>query len=272
MTLFERIRRVFPAAPSTPSERLPNFFIAGAARSGTTSMWQYLRQHPEIYMPEAIDYKEPSFYGTLYGMRDRQAYLALFKDAGRKKLVGEASGPYLTDPSSPALIHKEIPHARFIVMLRNPADRAFSLFKWMQENGYEKTATFDEALKVETESRFNNDSFIQNNGQYYYNFLYFHSGLYAAQVKRLFDTFGRDRVFPIIHEEFARETACWVRATYSFLGVNPSFKPHLEVHNATSRDRHSFDPGLRAELIQRYAPDVRKLEQLLNRDLVSLWS
>jgi hypothetical protein len=275
MSVLSKLKKALgltsPAPAPAPPLRLPNFFISGAARCGTTSMWQYLRQHPDIHMPPAVEQKEPSHYCEIYGVHDRAVYLSLFKDAGTKKMVGEASGPYLTSPDSPGRIQKEIPNAQFIILLRNPAKRAFSLYKWMQENGYEKCGTFEEALKAEKETRFQNDWFIKNNGQYYYNFLYFNSGLYYEQVKRFYDTFGREQVLVFIFEEFAENTASAVKNAYSFLGVDPSFQPKLEVHNATQR-KHSFDPALRAELMRQYAPNIAQLEQLLGRDLRSVWT
>ena len=222
-------------------------------------------------MPPVFELKEPSFYCELYGMRDRIDYLSLFDNAGSKKMVGEASGPYLTSPDSPARIHAEIPDARFIIMLRNPAERAFSKFKWMRENGYETCETFEEALRAEVETRKDNAWFMKNNGQYYHNFLYFNSGLYAEQVKRFHDAFGKDRVLVIIFEEFAKNTLHWVRQAYSFLGVDPSFTPHLEIHNPTS-GKTRFDPALRAELMAKYAPSIIQLEVLLQRELRSLWA
>src|SRR6266581_8341919 len=75
-----------PAASPLPAKatgRLPDFFISGAARSGTTSLWQYLRQHPDIYMPPVFELKEPSHFCDRYkfAMKDWDAYLGLFAEA-----------------------------------------------------------------------------------------------------------------------------------------------------------------------------------------------
>src|SRR5687767_12736237 len=110
------------------SGRVPNFFVCGAARSGTTSLWEYLRQHPDIYMPAAIEHKEPSYFCDLYGMSDWNQYLALFREAGNRKRVGEASGPYLTSPESAGRLKEAAPEARIIILLRDPAERAWSLY------------------------------------------------------------------------------------------------------------------------------------------------
>jgi hypothetical protein len=144
MSLWKIIRE---ALGGKPRPRLPNFFICGAARSGTTSMWEYLRQHPDIFMPPVFEHKEPSFFCDSYGVGDWDAYLSLFAEAGKRKRVGEASGPYLTSPESPGRIKKVINDPRIVILLRNPAERAWSLFKWMHENGYEKITSFPEGWR-----------------------------------------------------------------------------------------------------------------------------
>ena len=114
----------------------PNFFIVGAARCGTTSLWEYLRQHPDIYMPPVIEQKEPAFFCDLYGVEHWDFYLTLFEAGRGKKRIGEASTPYLSSPESAGQIHSVLPLAKIIITLRNPVVRAYSLYKWMHANGY----------------------------------------------------------------------------------------------------------------------------------------
>lgn len=266
-------RRIFPKY-----KRWPDFFICGAARSGTTSLWNYLRQHPDIYMPSDFAQKEPSYFSELYGLRDRHAYLRLFKNSRPDQLLGEASTSYLTSPDSAERIHREVPSARFIILLRNPVDRAYSLYKWMRENGYEPITTFEEALREEGTSRLgpprfersHRPEFVRTNGQYYYNYLYFHSGLYHDQVKRYVDLFGREQVMVWVFEEFVADTRAHLRRGFEFLGVDKEFDSEIEVHNATS-SRLAIHPGVRSELRQRYQPDIRRLERLLGRCLRPPW-
>ncbi len=277
MNWFTRLFRLNGEAYTEPGHIpgvLPNFFIAGAARSGTTSMWQYLRQHPDICMPLDMLGKEPAFFcnnNRTFGLSDRHQYLALFAKAGKKRRIGEASTAYLTSPESPGRIRQEIPHARFIILLRNPAERSFSMYKWMHKHGYEKLPTFAEALEAENQVRFGNEDFINNNGQYYHNFLYFHSSLYHPKLLRFFDTFGRKQVHVLIFEEFARNPLASVRSTYEFLGVDPSFTPKIAVHNASAPEYGQLDLSLRQSLLKRCADDIAQVSQLLGRDLKSLW-
>jgi len=251
--------------------RLPNFFVAGAARSGTTSMWKYLQQHPDIYMPQDVAHKEPSYFCNTYGYSDYHAYLQLFDEAGERKMTGEASGTYLSSPESPGLIKKSIPEAKFIIMLRNPVDRAYSLYKWMHHNKYEQIRTFEEALYEEQNSRLNNKDFQLNNRQYYYNYLYFNSGLYYEQVKRYLRIFGREQVHIIIFEEFKQEILRTIYNTYIFLNVDPHYPFHIDVHNEGPSGYSKLSDSTRKNLEETYLEDISKLSGLIQKPLLTIW-
>ena len=233
-------------------------------------MWQYLRQHPGIYMPPAFEDKEPSFFCDTYGVKAWDRYLSLFLDAADGQLIGEASGPYLTSPEAPARIQRAIADPRFIIMLRNPADRAYSLWKWMREHGYEQIRSFEEALAAE-DWRSQSGAFRQNHGQYLPNFLYFHTGLYSEQLPRFISTFGRTRVHTIVFEEFRLDPLVAVQEAYRFLRVDPTFRPNIRVHNATTAAHGQMNPTLRESLLQRYASSIKELEYLLARGLRTHW-
>jgi hypothetical protein len=232
----------------------PNFFIVGAAKSGTTSMWRYLKQHPEVFMPDGKIKKEPAYFSELAGYESQDRYYSLFENAQEQHVaVGEASTAYLSDPSSPERIAAEIPDARIIIMLRNPVDRAYSLYNWMTQEGYEYASSFEHALELE-EKRVEDEHFKHENPQYYYNYLYFRSGLYSEQVKRYSDKFDEEDILVLIFEEFVLDTASAYRGACRFLGVDPSFTPDLKVHNES---RDVFYPPL------QYL--IRRLSGLFNR-------
>lgn len=254
----------------------PNFFIVGAAKSGTTSLLQYLRQHPDIFLPADIALKEPSYYCDTYGVENYAAYLSIFfKEATAQKMIGEASTPYLTSPESAGKIHDAVPHARIIILLRNPVDRAYSLWKWMHAFGYETIGSFEEALQVEIHSRKDNPDFLrkfQKGGlTYYWDFLYFHSGLYFEQVKRYYDNFSKKQLKVIIFEEFVEEPLRSVHEIYKFLGVDPNFDPEIKIHNEGAPGYHPMNIDTQIDLRQRYLHDVAKLSKLLHRDLKTYW-
>src|SRR3954462_1224231 len=127
-------------APAEPPIRKPNFLIVGAAKSGTTSLFEYLRGHPDVFMP---DVKEASYFAGA-GVKNEADYLALFREAGPARAVGEASGAYLYLPDTARAIHDLLgPRVRIIVILRNPIDMAYSLWGHMVREGGEQLGFFD---------------------------------------------------------------------------------------------------------------------------------
>lgn len=272
MGLSTLLRRLIePPFPATRFPgRIPDFFLVGAARSGTTSMWQYLRQHPRIFLTDDTANKEPSYFCATYGVRDARQYCDIFADAQPHQLIGDCSTPYLTSPESAGMIHRAAPDARILVLLRNPADRAFSLYSWMRAHGYESCESFEAALWDEDEHRHEDSDFFRSHGQYFHNFLYFRSGRYAAQVRRYFEVFGRAQVHVEIFDDLAAEPLPVMRRVFAFLGVDEQFVPQIEVHNAVAREG-TFAPELRQKLLARYHPGIAELSTLLDRDLVSLW-
>lgn len=210
----------------------PDFYIVGAARSGTTSMWQYLRQHPTIFMPADIAYKEPAYFADLYGLGDLSQYLALFSDASPDQACGEASTAYLSAPECPRRIYKKRPDAKIIIMLRNPVERAYSLYCWMVKEGYEFLSPFEKALKEE-EKRRRNPDFKFNNPENFYNYLYFHSGLYSDQILRYLELFTTKQIHVILFDEFINDSLRVTKDVYRFLGVEPNFIPQLGIYNVS---------------------------------------
>lgn len=171
-------------------------------------------------------------------------------------MIGEASTPYLTSPESPARIKKMIPDAKFIIMLRNPADRAYSLYNWMTREGYEWISSFEKALEVEMTDRHGNDDFKNSNPQYYYNYLYFHSGLYSHQIKRFFYNFRREQICFVLFEELKNDAEATVRKVFAFLAVDDSFVPCFGVHNKGSA---SYSVSLQFFLKQKLAGHLHRL-------------
>lgn len=283
----------------------PNFFIVGAARSGTTSLWMFLKQHPDIFMPQLN--KEPSYFCDTYGYKNVNEYLKLFADSKNEKAIGEASTPYLTSPESPTRIKEIYPSAKIIIILRNPVDRAYSLYNWMIREGYEWKTSFERALVAE-EYRFYDKNFKYNNPQYYYNYLYFHSGKYAAQIERYIENFPKNNILFLLFDDFVRDPISTTQKVYSFLGVDSKFVPEIKIFNCSQyifsvslqyftrqklplylknispstvekMQRILFDINMflgrrkkmnhntRQELVQRYHSDVKKTSMLIGYDL-----
>jgi hypothetical protein len=236
---------------------LPNFLIVGAAKSGTTSLYAYLAQHPDVYL---CPVKEPCFFsdGNPRLVRTNLEYEALFDTRTSEKAVGEASASYLYDPEAPKKIKALMNGVKIIIILRNPINRAYS--QWGQifyQLGYEELS-FEEAL-LEEDTRISLGKFNEDSPFYYGFYHYFHVGLYYEQVKRYFDIFYRERVQVHIFEEFIKDPGQTCKEIFSFIGVDPGFIPVIEKHNMAA----SFRFGFLHKLLLSPPPILSKVYQAL---------
>ena len=198
----------------------PNFFIVGAPKAGTTSLYEYLRRVPGVYMSPI---KEPHFFNTINlvtvssipPIRGKAKYLRLFQGVRDEVAIGEASTAYLRDPETPERIREVVPGARIIMLLRDPVERAFSHYLAHIREGVQ-LFSFPEALRKDP-----------------YKDMYLAPGFYAQQVKRYLDAFGPGAVKILIFEEFIQDPKKAVNDVLRFLGLNS--QPPLpvgEAHNA----------------------------------------
>ena len=134
--------------------RTPNLFIVGAPKCGTTSLDNYLRQHPDVFMSPK---KEPHYFGSdLYAprfIRDWETYRVLFSGATDEAVVGEASVWYLYSQNAAREIHSVCPNAKIIIMLRNPVDQMHSLHSQRLYSGLETIRDFEDALAAEADRK-----------------------------------------------------------------------------------------------------------------------
>jgi GrpB-like predicted nucleotidyltransferase (UPF0157 family) len=220
--------------------RRPNFFIVGAPRSGTASMYSYLKQHPEIYC--SID-KEPHFFGSDLSVmpgtiREENVYLQLFAGAGDRPRLGEASVWYLSSEKAPHEIRAFSPDAKIIVMLRDPAQMAYSLYSLYARTGNEDLPTFEEALAAEPERRqYREGRSLPPNVYFPEGLLYTDAARNAAKVERYFEVFGRRNVLYVLFDDFVRDTAAVYRRALEFLGVDPKFEAELDPAKAGQKVR-----------------------------------
>ena len=218
---------------------LPNFFIVGAAKAGTTTLHYVLQQHPEIYLPwkqketfyfsgiKKTDFSGPgSFYGN--GIIEHwEEYVKLFEDAEEKKAVGEVCVAYLYFPGTAERIYEKISQAKIIIMLRNPVDRAFSNYMHHVRDGIEPLS-FEEALEREEERK---------KLGYWWGFRYVEVGFYYQQVKKYIDVFGKEKVRVYIFEEFVKEPLTTIKDILEFLEVDSTFVPVIDHYNVSGRPR-----------------------------------
>lgn len=190
---------------------LPNFFIAGAAKSGTTSLHDYLSQHHQIFMSK---HKEPHFFALDWRYQQGlDSYAALFSAGIDYKVRGESSTGYMVFPHVVERIKVSITEARFIFILRNPVDRAYSHYWWLRALGYEKKE-FKAAFIADKDEIPDSDKNMNGNYKYYYQY-----GCYGKYLKRYIDAFGLDAILILTTEQLKKNPLETVNLCCEFLEV-----------------------------------------------------
>jgi hypothetical protein len=311
--------------------REPNFFLVGAGKAGTTSLFHYLDQHPQIYMSPV---KEPSYFslecrpenmdpavrklgyeieertGTfLLGpmtenlgcgiVRDWEHYMRLYLDARNERAIGEASVSYLWSRTAAEGIARHFPNARILMVLRSPADRAFSHYMHSVSDGF-TSKPFRDYVHVGLQPGCCELAMQRT---------CLEMGLYADQVQRYLDRFPRERIGIWLYEDTRQRPREFLCEVMEFLGVDSSFtpdttrrynQPHVarfgkskrflrrlgvwqavasatpsHLRQAIRKAAHK-PPGAitmsaqdRAMLVGYYHEDICRLEKLLGRDLTA---
>jgi hypothetical protein len=261
--------------------KLPNFFILGANRAGTTSLSYYCGQHPDIYF---CPVKEPMFFSSVsQGVAMEQAtlarpyscftlsdYLRLFEKANQP-MLGEGSTAYLANPRCAVWIKKMIPEAKLVTVLRNPIRRAFSSYRMFYGQGIEKR-TFHEAIIHEL----TNGVVGLPQGQHYLKL-----GLYGYQLTVFKEYFSDEQIFIGDYEKYSEDIAGFLRELFEFLGVGQFTPPSLERLNTSEThyvdpnemplfDNLRFKKSLRKKLVAYYERDITELGKIVDFD-VSHW-
>jgi hypothetical protein len=243
---------------------LPDFLLLGAQKAGTSSLYRYLQRHPRI-LPALS--KEVHYF-TKHRDRPEGWYRAHFPRvrtlAKQRALTGEATPYYLFEPRVPAQVASLLPAARFIVLLRNPVERAYSHYQQERARGRE-TLGFAAALEAEEErlapelARLLADPAATS--PIYQNQSYFARGLYAEQLARWREHFPPERFLVLQSEAFFAEPAGTCQRVFEFLDLPRHSLSGLRAAN--QRSYAPLDPALREALVARYAPHNRALEDLL---------
>jgi Sulfotransferase family len=239
------------------SERFPTFLVVGAAKAGTTSLFMYLTQHPQVF---GAPRKEPNFFALegkkvwYRGPGDQEAinrtsvtvwgdYLSLFSGSGGARARGESSTLYLYSPDAAACIHKYVPSVRIVAILRNPVDRAFSSFQHLRRDGREPLEDFSDALRAE------DTRFVQG---WQHLWHYTRLGFYSAQLRRYYELFPGEQILVHLYDDLVRAPLDVVRATYEFIGVDRNFRP--DVSRRFNEGGSPRSPLFQALLVGENAP------------------
>ncbi len=220
----------------------PNFFIVGAPKCGTTAMNEYLKQHPEIFIP---DVKEVHYFGsdlqfsiTGWERPRREDYLRLFEKAQNHKAIGETSVWYLYSETAAREIKLFSTAARVIIMLRNPIDMIYSLHSQYVYEGNEDIADFGAALDAEEKRKLG--ALVPAHTYLIKSLFYREVARYSNQVQRYIEIMGRENILVIIYDDFKENAAGEYKKALRFLNVDDNFEIDMNVVNPNKvvRSRH----------------------------------
>jgi hypothetical protein len=225
------------AAPIA-SARLPDFFIVGQPKSGTTALYEMLRSHPQIFMPEN---KEPWFFadelhertpprpaGTPQTLED---YRSLFQAGAADQRLGEASALYLWSRTAAAHIAEVQPDARIIAILREPASLLRSLHLQFVRTYVESEVDLRKALSLEAERREGRE--IPRYTYWPKALLYSEHVRYVEQLERYRSLFGPERMLILVYDDFRRDNEISLREVLRFLEVDEAAPIELREANPT---------------------------------------
>jgi len=225
----------------------PDFFIVGAPKCGTTALYEYLRPHPEIFMPEV---KEIHFFGSDLEFKnktiDMKMYLSLFSSAQNEKRIGEASAWYLYSNKAAEEINRFSPNSKIIIMLRNPVDLLYSNYYQFLYNENEDIKSFEGALIAEPWRK--QGRLIPKRAHFVQGLFYFETIRFTEQIRRYIDNFGRQRLHIIIYDDLKKNIVRVYKDALAFLEVDLNFQPNFKVINPNKKSRSKI---LRRILVNR---------------------
>ena len=270
----------------------PTFLYIGAARAGSTWMYEILREHPDVFVPVA---KDIYFFDKHYG-RGLEWYRSFFESAGGRRAIGELSHDYYLSAEAAVRIARDLPDVRLICCLREPLDWALSAYVFNQGTGHSAGLTFEQYIRRPQ---------------------IVHQIQYAARLTPFFGLFPRSRMKVLFFDQLQNDSEGFARQLYEYIGVDPAFesptiqtrvnaahKPRLQLmpraayriggllrasgaanivgaikrHRLTERflyrprpERPAVDPAVAAGLRQSLAEDLAALQRLLGRPLPAGW-
>lgn len=257
----------------------PTFIIFGASRSGTTGLYTYLKQHPDVFMSPK---KETNFFayegralacqgpGADYvnnSVTELADYEALFAKSAGAKARGEASPLYLYEAGTAERIRNRLPDVKLIAILRNPIEQAYSHFLYARRQMIEPLEDFEAALDAE-------QSRVDAGWQPMFRYARFPR--YAEQLNRYFDVFPKEQIKIFLYEDFQERPLAVLKDVFRFIGVDDGFSPDIDYRpNAGGNPRSPLiqdmvmKPGPAAQLAAFFVPAAMRSRV---RDAISTWN
>jgi len=245
-------------------KKSPDFTVIGAQRCGTTSLYNYLIQHPDI--KPAIR-KEIHFFDNNY--HKGIGWYHKHFNYNKGKIVGEATPYYIFHPHAPYRIKNDFPKIKLIILLRNPIDRTFSHYNHEIEMGVE-TLTFLEAIKEEGKRlQYEEQKMLKNENYYSFNhqhFSYISRGIYVYQLEKWLNLFSKDQMKIFKSEEFFKNPKTVTSEIFKFLELDDFTKINFKIHRKLNYNK--LNPETREELEKYFDQYNEKLYDLLEQDFM----
>ncbi len=264
---------------TSPLRKLPDFVIIGAAKSGTTSLYDFVTKHPRV---EPAYTKEPHYFSS--PERLSLLYYKINFPVLTKQLTGEASTGYLSSLEAPARMKVAIPNAKVIAILRNPVDRAYSHYHFAHGRNVETSTTFEKALELEESRR---KEYVETVSELKFVFYgrgmlsrqrdlyqlmrdslkdiwpsYLRYGRYADHLENWFRHYSRDQFLVLSTEDFRRDRQGTLDQVFEFLGVSPYKVQNFKNLNVGRYKKMREDT--RQKLVEYFRPHNERLYSLLN--------
>jgi hypothetical protein len=244
----------------------PNFFIVGAPKCGTTALYEYLRLHPNVYMPEL---KEPHFFSTdlvtYHIVRSMEEYTGLFASAGPEhRRVGEASASYLLSAAAAPAIREFNPDAKLIAMFRNPVDMVHSFHSQLLYWSEETVPDFETAWRLQEPRSRGLD--LPRTCREPFWLQYERIGRFGTQVERLLAAFPPAQVKLILYDDFAASPQAVYDEVIAFLDLPHDHRTEFPRVNENKRSKVTW---LR-NFIRKPPPVLRTAYRGLKRTVVGV--
>lgn len=235
-----------------------NFFIVGAARSGTSALFSFLNRHPQVFIPKIkeIHYFDMDVFGFRYRL-DKNYYHGFFNKRQDQEAIGDATPHYMYWLPAAKRIYNYNPHSKLIFILRNPVDRAYSHYH-MEKNRKREKLSFKKAYKYEA-VRINRS--IKNRQIH----SYFDRGLYTKQIKRFLKYFPKDQMLFIKTKNLKTNHHQVLKKTFKFIGVTSDYK--IAPQEVSAQNYPPMSKQDRSRLVAMYNKEISSLEKLLSWDL-----
>lgn len=211
--------------PAMTSSCLPEVFVVGAAKAGTTAIYEYFKAHPQIYVPASV--KETNYMAFFNGtpefigpgdqsylsksITSLEKYVEIYRLREGKPFAADVSPFYLYCPQTPAKISELCPQAKIALVLRNPAECAFSMFSMYNRQGLETTRSFEKAFSLSEQRLANGWSWSWDYKEFF---------KFAKQVERYLTLFPAPQLFIRRYEELKNNPAAFYRDLTQFIGVS----------------------------------------------------